>query len=166
MLSFIRSMKLHFILVYFLVCIFIKCSMYHVWNLVLQALESSPYNVIPPLPPILDSTIVDKKFYYLIDWLGYIISYWTWELVKNLANLGKLSPNSTINIPICPSLRSCIASHGTLFQKEKNPMNIYGKWHSFLARKVAKKWLERALKSVIWWAIMAKASIATCVKCC
>ena len=35
---------------------------------------------------ILDSNIVHNKLYYLVIWLGYSSSDYTWELVQNVAN--------------------------------------------------------------------------------
>ena len=42
--------------------------------------------VMPVTAAILDSKMVSKKLYYLVDWLGYSPSERTWEPVTNLAN--------------------------------------------------------------------------------
>ena len=61
-----------------------------------------PNRITPPPSPIklevrpeyevvaiLDSKIIRKKLYYLVNWLGYSPSEHTWETVENVANAVK-----------------------------------------------------------------------------
>ena len=57
----------------------------------LQLADGPEYEVAS----ILDSKIVRKKLYYLVDWLGYPPSHRTWEPV--------LSTNSIFDIPTNPA---------------------------------------------------------------
>ena len=91
--------------------------------------SSIPNRVVLPPPPvqlvdgpefevkaILDSTIIRKKLYYLVDWLGYTPNDRTWEPVENLDNASNLLVEFHHQYLDKPSLNSCITTRGTCRQ--------------------------------------------------
>ena len=58
---------------------------------------------------ILDSKIVRKKLYYIVDWLSYTPNDRTWELAENLDN--------SSNLVLSPTL--CIRTRGTRHQSKE-----------------------------------------------
>mgnify|MGYP000432717838 CR=1 FL=1 len=76
---------------------------FHVSLLEPYASKSIPGRVIPPSPliefeegleyevkAILDSKVVKKKLFYLVDWLGYKLPNQLWEPAENLNNTKEL----------------------------------------------------------------------------
>ena len=98
-----------------------------------------PYNassilnrVVLPPPPVqlvsgpkfevkvvLDSKIVRKKLYYLVDWLGYTPNDRTWELAENLDNTSDLVAEFHRQYPNKSSPNSCIMTRGTRHQRRE-----------------------------------------------
>ena len=62
---------------------------------------------------VLESKIVCKKLYYLIDWLGYTPNDRAWELVENLDNATNHVVQFHCQYPDKSSRRSCITTQGT-----------------------------------------------------
>jgi hypothetical protein len=88
--------------------------------------SSIPNRVVLPPPPvqlvdgpefevkaILDSKVVRKKLYYLVDWLGYTPNDRTWEPMENLDNASDLVAEFHRKYPDKPSPNSCITTRGT-----------------------------------------------------
>ena len=66
---------------------------------------------------ILDSKIVRKKLYYLVDCLGYTLNDRTWELVENLDNASDLVAEFHRQYPYKWSPNSCSTTCGTHHQR-------------------------------------------------
>ena len=91
--------------------------MSHCWNPTLLI----PFQIVDGLElevkAILDSKIVRKKLYYLVDWLGYTPNDRTWEPVENLDNASDLVAKFHRQYQDKPSLNSCITTRGTRRQR-------------------------------------------------
>jgi hypothetical protein len=94
--------------------------------------SSIPDRVVPPPPPvqlvdgpefevkaILDSKIVRKKLYYLVDWLGYTPNDRTWEPAENLDNASDLVAEFHRQYPNKPNSNSCITTRGTRHRRRE-----------------------------------------------
>ena len=94
--------------------------------------SSIPDRVVLPPPPVqlvdgpefevkvvLDSKIVRKKLYYLVDWLGYTPNDRTWEPAENLDNASDLVAEFHHQYPNKPSPNSCITTRGTRHRRRE-----------------------------------------------
>ena len=103
---------------------------FHVSLLEPYIINSIPDRVVLPPPlvelvdgrefevkAILDSKIVHKKLYYLVDWSGYTPNDRTWEPVENLDTASDFVATFHRQNPDKPSPNSCVTTRGTRRQR-------------------------------------------------